>query len=70
MAKKCSICGRKLGLLDGKIVISDGIVCSNCWSSAGMNMSTKSIFSAANKTTAQLKDLIGIEPFERGSGKI
>lgn len=61
MAKHCSICGKKLGLLEGKIVISDGIVCSPCWSSAGLDMSTKSIFSAANKTTAQLKDLIGIE---------
>lgn len=61
MAKHCSICGKKLGFLDGKIAISDGMVCASCWASAGLDMSMQSIYSAMNKTTRQLQDLIEIE---------
>lgn len=30
MAKECSICGKKLGFLSGKVAVSDGIVCDSC----------------------------------------
>jgi len=61
MAKNCSICGKKLGLLEGKIAISDGMVCTSCWASAGLDMSMQSMYSAMKKTTRQLKDMIEIE---------
>ncbi len=61
MAKSCSICGKKLGFLEGKIVISDGMVCTSCWASAGLDMSAQSMYSARKKTTRQLQDLIEIE---------
>lgn len=61
MAKNCSICGKKLGFLDGKIVISDGVVCTPCWSSAGLDMGIQSLYSAKKRTTKQLKDMIEIE---------
>ena len=38
MAKKlCVMCGKKLGLLSSKTVISDGIVCSKCLKKAGVH---------------------------------
>lgn len=61
MAKNCSICGKKLGLLKGKIVISDGLVCTYCWARAGLDMGLQSMYSAKNRTTKQLKDMIDIE---------
>lgn len=37
MAKKsCAVCEKELGLLSGKVKISDGVVCSKCLSSAGI----------------------------------
>lgn len=37
MAKiPCAVCGKELGLLSGKVKISDGAVCSNCLFSAGV----------------------------------
>ncbi len=60
MAKNCSICGKKLGLLKGKVAISDGLVCTSCWASAGLDMGIKSIYSAMKRTTKQLQDMIEI----------
>ena len=61
MAKNCSICGKKLGLLKGKIVISDGLACTSCWIRAGLDMGLQSMYSAKKRTTKQLKDMIEIE---------
>lgn len=58
MAKHCSVCGKKLGLLDGKIAISDGIVCTPCWASAGLDMNLQSMMTAMKRTTNQLKDAL------------
>lgn len=69
MAKNCSICGKKLGLLKGKIVISDGLVCISCWARAGLDMGLQSIYSARNRTTKQLKDMIDIEILKTESEK-
>lgn len=39
MAKiPCAVCGKELGLLSGKVKISDGAICTNCLSSAGISM--------------------------------
>ncbi len=69
MAKNCSVCGKKLGLLDGKIIISDGMVCASCWASAGLDMGFQSILSAMKRTTSQLKDMIEIEVLKREAEK-
>ena len=69
MAKNCSICGKKLGLLKGKIVISDGLVCISCWARAGLDMGLQSMYSAKNRTTKQLKDMIDIEILKTESEK-
>ncbi len=38
MAKSpCVVCGKELGLLSGKFIISDGVVCNHCLSSAGVS---------------------------------
>ncbi len=65
MAKKCSICGKKLGFKDGKISISDGIACTSCWTSAGLDMGEKAMSSARNRTSSQLMDMIDIENLKR-----
>ncbi len=69
MAKNCSICGKKLGLLKGKIAISDGLVCTYCWARAGLDMGLQSMYSAKNRTTKQLKDMIDIEILKTESEK-
>lgn len=69
MAKHCSVCGKKLGLLDGKIAISDGIVCTPCWASAGLDMNLQSMMTAMKRTTNQLKDMIEIEVLKREAEK-
>ena len=39
MAKiPCAVCGKELGLLSGKVKISDGAICINCLNSAGISM--------------------------------
>lgn len=39
MAKiPCAVCGKELGLLSGKVKISDGAICTTCLSSAGISM--------------------------------
>lgn len=69
MAKYCSVCGKKLGLLDGKIAISDGIVCTSCWASAALDMGFQTMLTAMKRTTSQLKDMIEIEILKREAEK-
>lgn len=69
MAKHCAVCGKKLGLLEGRIGIADGMVCASCWAGAGQDMSAKSILNATNKTSNQLRDLIEIEALKREAQK-
>ena len=69
MAKYCSVCGKKLGLLDGKIKIADGTVCTSCWASASLDMSFKTLLTAMNKKVKQLKDMIEIEVLKREAEK-
>lgn len=69
VAKYCSVCGKKFGLLDGKIVISDGIVCSACWTKAGLDMGRQTMQNASKKTIDQIKDLIEIEALRREAEK-
>lgn len=69
MAKYCSVCGKKLGLLDGKIAIADGIVCTSCWASAALDMGIQSMMTAMKRTASQLKDMIEIEVLKREAEK-
>lgn len=46
MAKECSICGKKLGFLAGKVAVSDGIVCDSCWFAAGLDLSINSMMTS------------------------
>lgn len=69
MAKYCSICGKKLGFMNGKIDISDGSVCTDCWSSAGLDLGFKAMLKAGFKTTSQIRDLIELEALKTGAGK-
>ena len=69
MAKYCSVCGKKLGLLDGKIAIADGIVCTSCWASAALDMGLQSMMTAMKRTASQLKDMIEIEVLKREAEK-
>ena len=69
MAKICSVCGKKLKLLDGKIQISDGLVCTSCWTSAGLDLGFQTMMTSGNKTTNQVRDLIEIEVLKREARK-
>lgn len=69
MAKNCSICGKKLKLLEGKVTISDGVVCASCWASAGLDMSLPTMLTAGNKTSSQVRDLIEIEILKQEAQK-
>ena len=50
MAKECSICGKKLGFLAGKVTVSDGIVCDSCWFAAGLDLSINSMMTSNTRT--------------------
>ena len=54
MAKICALCGTKIGILAGKIQISDGYVCQSCLSSAGIG----NLDNSYTYNTATLKNLI------------
>lgn len=60
MAKFCPICGKKLGLFSGKVVISNGAVCVTCWGRAGLSLDVKSLASAPLRTLAEVAALIDI----------
>lgn len=67
MAKECSICGKKLGFLSGKVTVSDGIVCDSCWFAAGLDLSINCMMTVANRTVNQLRDMIEIEVLKRAA---
>lgn len=67
MAKVCSICGKKLGFLSGKVTVSDGIVCDSCWFAAGLDLSINCMMTVANRTVNQLRDMIEIEVLKRAA---
>lgn len=69
MAKKCAICGKKLSFFEGKITIADGVVCTSCWGSAGLDMGVLSMCTSMRKTTKQLKDMIEIEILKKEAEK-
>lgn len=67
MAKECSICGKKLGFLSGKVTVSDGIVCDSCWFAAGLDLSINSMMTSNTRTVTQLRDMIEIEVLKRAA---
>lgn len=67
MAKECSICGKKLGFLAGKVAVSDGIVCDSCWFAAGLDLSINSMMTSNTRTVNQLRDMIEIEVLKRAA---
>lgn len=67
MAKECSICGKKLGFLSGKVAVSDGIVCDSCWFAAGLDLSINSMMTSNTRTVNQLRDMIEIEVLKRAA---
>ena len=67
MAKECSICGKKLGFLAGKVTVSDGIVCDSCWFAAGLDLSINSMMTSNKRTVNQLRDMIEIEVLKRAA---
>ena len=67
MAKECSICGKKLGFLSGKVAVSDGIVCDSCWFAAGLDFSINSMMTSNTRTVNQLRDMIEIEVLKRAA---
>ena len=67
MAKVCSICGKKLGFLSGKVTVSDGIVCDSCWFAAGLDLSINSMMTSNTRTVNQLRDMIEIEVLKRAA---
>lgn len=67
MAKECSICGKKLGFLSGKVAVSDGIVCDSCWFAAGLELSINSMMTSNTRTVNQLRDMIEIEVLKRAA---
>ena len=67
MAKVCSICGKKLGFLSGKVTVSDGIVCDSCWFAAGLDLSINCMMTVATRTVNQLRDMIEIEVLKRAA---
>lgn len=60
MAKFCPICGKKLGLFSGKVIISNGTVCVTCWGRAGLSLDVKSLASAPLRTLAEVAALIDV----------
>ena len=67
MAKECSICGKKMGFLSGKVAVSDGIVCDSCWFAAGLDLSINSMMTSNTRTVNQLRDMIEIEVLKRAA---
>ena len=67
MAKECSICGKKLGFLSGKVAVSDGIVCDSCWFAAGLDLNINSMMTSNTRTVNQLRDMIEIEVLKRAA---
>ena len=41
MAKMCAICGKKIGMMTGKVEFLDGFICTKCYTSAGYGIGWK-----------------------------
>lgn len=58
MAKQCVVCKKDLGILTGKLKISDGYICSKCWEKAGFDTSLSDITNAIQYSSNTLNDMI------------
>ena len=57
MAKKeCEACGRKLGLMNGKVKLKDGYICSDCYKKLGLSTAdAKEIAKVGSMTLSELQ---------------
>ena len=58
MAKNCVVCGKALGALTSKILISDGVVCRECWAKTGFDASMNTLTEVKNYTSKRVENLI------------
>ena len=59
MAKECLACGKSMGAFTGKVAVADGHVCMDCWTKAGMDIT--SLTSGPQYTGAAIKEIIAIK---------
>lgn len=58
MAKQCVVCKKELGILTGKLKISDGYICSKCWEKAGFGTTLSDITNAIQYSSNTLNNMI------------
>ena len=60
MAKECLVCGKSLGAFSGKVMVSDGYVCLDCWTTAGFDNSMNAYMSGNQYSGATIKEMVAI----------
>ena len=60
MAKDCLVCGKSLGAFTPKVMISDGLVCIECWTKAGLDNSMNALMSGNQYSGTTIKEMIAI----------
>lgn len=61
MAKECLVCGKSMGAFTGKVMVSDGHVCTDCWSKAGFDSSMNTLMSGNQYSGATIKEMVAVK---------
>ncbi|SFN71719.1 SHOCT domain-containing protein [Proteiniclasticum ruminis] len=58
MAKDCLACDKPMGVFTGKVQVSDGYICIECWTKAGLDSSINSLSSGKQYHGEAIKEMI------------
>lgn len=58
MAKDCLVCGKRLGALSQKLMIADGLICTDCYNKTGFGFSMSDFEKLSSYTGKYISDII------------
>lgn len=61
MAKECLCCGKSMGAFSGKVPVSDGYVCTDCWSRAGLETSMNALMASNQYSGDSIRRMVEVK---------
>lgn len=58
MAKICLVCNKEMGIMNGKVKLTDGFVCTECWKRAGFGTGFADLSNAMQYSSNNINDMI------------
>lgn len=58
MAKPCVVCKKEMGIMNGKVKVADGYICTECWKKAGFGTGLSDLTNAMQYSSNTLNNMI------------